>query len=85
MPSEEDAIDKFMDVSSAYLLRRWLPIGTIRKIIFFGLLVFFALGVLTELQWYHWLAVISASVMSPRLLAEASYIVGWLCGTFSRG
>jgi hypothetical protein len=60
------------------VMSAWLPIGLIRKLVFFTLLLFSAIGIATESHWYHFLLIMIAAIMSPRLVGEIAYFFGKL-------
>ena len=60
------------------VMSAWLPVGLIRKLVFFTLLFFAAIGVATDFQWYHFLLIMFATIMSPRVVGEIAYFLGKL-------
>ena len=62
----------------------WMPIGLLRRVIFFMLIFFGIIGLLETSEWYHWAMLIFAATMSPRLVGEASYAVGRLISRVSK-
>jgi hypothetical protein len=75
--------DKFNAASSGYLLSRWLPASTGRKILLFVLIVFGAFGIYNNGHWYHYVAIVIAASMSPRLMGETAYFLGKVKRFFS--
>ena len=66
------------------ILSSWLPIGDLRKVIFCILVLFGLLGLIKDEQWYHYVMLIFAATMSPRVMGEAAYYNGKLAGIFSK-
>jgi hypothetical protein len=58
------------------ILSSWLPVGLIRKLLFFMLLILAAIGIATGPQLYHFLFIMIASIMSPRVVGVISFYLG---------
>ncbi len=81
MTEEKENLDAAL---AGQVMSVWMPIGLLRRVIFFFLILFGTIGILETSEWYHWAMLIFAATMSPRLVGEASYAVGRLMAIFSK-
>ncbi len=74
---------KKMDAAiGGYLLSKWLPHGSIRKIIFFIFVVFAISGFLSVPEWWHYLLLFFALTMSPRVIGSLACGLGKVTSFF---
>lgn len=81
MTEENENIDAAL---AGQAMSVWLPIGLLRKMIFFALIIFGLVGMLKTTEWYHWAVLIFAASMSPRLMGEVLYAVGRFAALLSK-
>lgn len=62
------------------LLSPWFPCGLVRKIIFFGLLIFGIFGIYSNGNWFHYIAILFAAFLSPRAVGEVVFFLGRIVG-----
>ena len=60
------------------VMSSWLPVGLVRKVIFFTLIFFAVIGIAKDSHWYHFLYIMIAAIMSPRVVGELAYFIGKL-------
>jgi hypothetical protein len=81
MTEEKENLDAAL---AGQVMSVWMPIGFLRRVIFFVLIFFGTMGILKTSEWYHWAMLIFAATMSPRLVGEALYAVGRLSALLSK-
>ncbi|PUE35525.1 hypothetical protein [Limnohabitans sp. Hippo4] len=74
--------EKVKAALAGQILSVWMPVGLLRKLVFWILIFFGAYGVFTNQEWYHWIMLIFAATMSPRLVGEVAFALGRVVALF---
>jgi hypothetical protein len=78
--------DSEQDVAKAaiagQLLHSWMPYGGLRKIVFVGLVVFGLVGLFVTGNYFFLIALLLASLMSPRFVGGLAFNLGRISRLF---